>query len=119
MTRTDWRILIAQNRLRNRRIWYRIKDLAFRGVLGLVLLGASVLLIGACDNPQKQVEEQYVVKKGDTLWTIGEDYLEKAGGNVYILEFIDGIKADNPELAESKGVVYPGQVLRINYQVDE
>ena len=85
------------------------------GVAAL-LTAAAFFSLGGYEGEQERVETTYVVKSGDTLWDIGETYLEKnTGGRRYILEFIEGIKEINPELAQ--GTIYPGQVLRISYFV--
>lgn len=95
----------------------RRAETAIKKIGAAVLLVLSAfLLMGGYEGEQERVETTYVVKSGDTLWDIGETYLEKnTGGRRYILEFIEGIKEINPELAQ--GNLYPGQVLRISYFV--
>ncbi len=96
------------------------KAILLRAAVCATLIGTAVMCAGFYDGPQKLVEDMYTVREGDTLWDIGEAYLEKnTGGKRYILEYIEGIKELNPELVESKGQVHPGQVLRINYWVTE
>lgn len=83
-----------------------------------MLAAAAFLSLGGYAEEQELVETTYTVKSGDTLWDIGETYLEKnTGGRRYILEFIEGIKEVNPELAQHGGNLYPGQVLKICYFV--
>ena len=87
-------------------------------VVGFLLIAAAFLSLGGYSEEQERVETTYIVKSGDTLWDIGETYLEKnTGGRRYILEFIEGIREINPELAKRGSDIYPGQVLRISYFV--
>lgn len=83
--------------------------------VGFLLMAAAFFSLGGYEGEQERVETTYVVKSGDTLWDIGETYLEKnTGGRRYILEFIEGIREINPELAKRGSDIYPGQVLRIS-----
>jgi hypothetical protein len=60
------------------------------------------------------------VQKGETLWSISEDYLEKnSGGRRYILEFMSGIRELNPWLTETKDQIQPGDKITIRYWVKE
>ena len=87
-------------------------------VVGFLLIAAAFLSLGGYSEEQERIETTYVVQRGDTLWDIGETFLEKnTGGRRYILEFIEGIKEIIPELTQAKGSVYPGQVLKISYFV--
>ena len=62
------------------------------------------------------VEETYTVKRGDTFWSISEEYLKKnTGRRMYIMEFQHNIKELNPELLENHCQVSPGQQIRIQY----
>ena len=97
-----------------------VKNTVLKGAVAIGMVGASFFTMGMYDGPQRLVEDTYVVQQGDTLWSIGEEYLKKnTGGRRYILEFIEGIREINPELHESKSVVYPGQKIRINYWVND
>ena len=82
-------------------------------VLALVFSINSNLFKGDYDY----VQEEYIVKSGDTLWSISEDFLEKnTYDRVYILAFMEEIKNCNKELALNSAV-YPGQKLNIRYKV--
>lgn len=120
MATIDLKLDIAKRRMRDRRLLHKTKDYAKKGAIAFALFGASLILTGAYNGDVRLVEDTYTVKHGDTLWTIGEEYLEKnTGTRRYILEFIEGIRELNPELVENKSRIYPGQKLRINYWVKE
>lgn len=91
-------------------------------IAGCCIAGAAILLAGAC-NPWDighavLVEEVYVVRPGDTLWGIAEEYLAKnTGTKRYILEYKSGIEENNPWLLDRKGVIYPGDQLTLTYWV--
>ena len=130
MTKIDWKIMKWKRKAQRKRE-QRILGYIKKGALALTLMGSAVIFSGAAgcmgetllaaySGPVKLIETEYTVQENDTLWGIGEAYMAKnTGGDRYILEFIEGIKELNPELVESKGAVYPGQVLRINYFVKE
>ena len=92
-------------------------------IAGCCIAGAAILLAGAC-TPQPDgrnavlVEEVYVVKSGDTLWDIAEEYCAKnTGTRRYILEYKSGIEELNPWLLDRKGEIYPGDKLKVTYWV--
>lgn len=92
--------------------WGRVAAAIVGGVI------AVTLLTGFYDGEQQLVETVYTVKKGDTLRNISEQHLKlNTGGRRYILEFEEGIVQLNPELWENRGLIYPGQKIRINYWV--
>ena len=120
MAAIDIKLNLAKHRMENRRLLYKVKDYAKKGAIVFALCGASLILTGAYSGDARLVEHTYTVTNGDTLWTIGEEYLEKnTGTRRYILEFIEGIRELNAELVENKSRIYPGQKLRINYWVKE
>ena len=92
---------------------------AKRGAVCFALAAAAFLFCGMYEGDQQLVEETYVVKKGDTLRHIAEEYLPKnTGGRRYILEFEQGIIENNPELQHGNaGHIHPGQKLKITYWV--
>ena len=60
------------------------------------------------------VEEVYVVRPGDTIWGIAEEFCAKnTGTRRYILEYKAGMEENNPWLVESKGEIYPGDKLKV------
>ena len=66
------------------------------------------------------VEETYVVRPGDTVWGIAEEYCAKnTGTRRYILEYKEGVYELNPWLLERKGVIYPGDEIKVTYWVKE
>ena len=94
-------------------------------IVGCVLAGTALLLSGAV-NPWDDgknavlVEETYVVRPGDTLWGIAEEFCAKnTATRRYILEYKAGMEELNPWLLERKGMIYPGDELRMTYWVKE
>ncbi|BEU88706.1 hypothetical protein TAMA11512_21700 [Selenomonas sp. TAMA-11512] len=86
------------------------------------LIGSIFILSGAAqrDNAADAVfvEEVYVVKPGDTVWSIAEEYLPKnTYSRRYILEYVEGIKENNPWLVERKSQLQPGDELVMTYWV--
>ena len=83
---------------------------------------AAVILSGAAlrdDAPNAVlVEEVYTVKPGDTVWSIAEEYLPKnTYSRRYILEYIDGMRENNPQIVGHEGEIQPGDVLKMTYWV--
>lgn len=118
MTRIDWNVMKARKRMRQRKDRNIIQGMK-RAAIGAALCAVAALSLGAADSrPYEFVEETYVVQKGDTLWTIGEEYMAKnTYGRRYLPEFIQGIIQENDELVESHGQVEPGQKIKITYWV--
>ena len=92
-------------------------------IAGCLLAGAAILLTGAC-NPWDDgrgavlVEETYVVRPGDTIWGIAEEYVAKnTGTRRYILEYKAGMEELNPWLLDRKGEIYPGDRIKVTYWV--
>ncbi len=112
----EWDELIKEQQDRKKRIESLIKKF----VGGVALIGAAVLLTGFYEGDQVQVETVHKVQKGETLWSISEDYLKKnTGGRRYILEFMSGIRELNPWLTETKDQIQPGDKITIRYWVKE
>ena len=110
----EWDELIKEQQDRKKRIESLIKKF----VGGVALIGAAVLLTGFYEGDQVQVETVHKVQKGETLWSISEDYLKKnTGGRRYILEFMSGIRELNPWLTETKDQIQPGDSITIRYWV--
>lgn len=91
--------------------------------IGGVFVGVAALFSGAV-NPWDDsknavlVEETYVVRPGDTIWGIAEEFCAKnTGTRRYILEYKSGIEELNPWLVERKGEIYPGDKLTLTYWV--
>lgn len=119
MNNFDWSIMKARKRMRQRKDRNIIRGLK-RAAIGAALCAVAALSLGAGDfhHPYEMVEEIYTVQRGDTLWTIGEEYVAKnTHESRYLLEFIEGIKQNNSALVKSHGQVEPGQKLRITYWV--
>ena len=92
-------------------------------LIGGAFIAAAALFSGAV-NPWDDgknaalVEETYVVRPGDTLWGIAEEYLAKnTGTRRYILEYKSGMEELNPWLLERHGMIYPGDKLTLTYWV--
>ena len=92
-------------------------------LIGGAFVAAASLLSGAV-NPWDDgknavlVEEVYVVRPGDTLWGIAEEYVAKnTGTRRYILEYKAGMEELNPWLLERRGMIYPGDKLTLTYWV--
>lgn len=92
-------------------------------IAGCCIAGAAILCAGAC-NPWDDgrnavlVEETYVVRPGDTIWGIAEEYVAKnTGTRRYILEYKEGMYENNPWLVDRKGLIRPGDELQMTYWV--
>ena len=93
-------------------------------VAGGIVAGAAILCAGMATQEDGKnavlVEEVYVVRPGDTLWDIAEEYTRKnTGTRRYILEYKSGIEELNPWLMERKGEIYPGDEIKVTYWVKE
>ena len=93
-------------------------------IAGGAIALAAILFAGAAGEPWDDgknavlVEEVYVVKLGDTIWGIAEEYLQKnTATRRYILEYKSGIEELNPWLMERKGEIYPGDKIKVTYWV--
>lgn len=94
-------------------------------IIGCVLAGLAILCAGAV-NPWDDgrdavlVEETYVVRPGDTIWGIAEEYVAKnTATRRYILEYKAGMEELNPWLMERHGMIYPGDRLTLTYWIRE
>lgn len=92
-------------------------------LIGGAFIAAATLVSGAV-NPWDDgrnavlVEETYVVRPGDTIWGIAEEYCAKnTATRRYILEYKSGIEENNPWLLDRKGEIYPGDKLTLTYWV--
>ena len=94
-------------------------------LVGGAFVAAASLFSGAV-NPWDDgrdavlVEETYVVRPGDTVWGIAEQYVSKnTATRRYILEYKSGMEELNPWLVERKGEIYPGDEIKVTYWVKE
>ena len=93
-------------------------------VAGGIVAGAAILCAGMATQVDGKnavlVEEGYVVRPGDTIWGIAEEYCAKnTGTRRYILEYKSGMEELNPWLMERKGEIYPGDEIKVTYWVKE
>jgi nucleoid-associated protein YgaU len=96
----------------------RLEKAIKKSLTAAALIGAAVVCAGFYNGDQVQVETVHKVQKGETLWSISEDYIKRnTGGRRYILEFKEGIKELNPWLVESKEQIQPGDKITIRYWV--
>jgi hypothetical protein len=97
---------------------HRLEKAIKKSLTAAALIGAAVVCAGFYNGDQVQVETVHKVQKGETLWSISEDYIKRnTGGRRYILEFKEGIKELNPWLIESKEQIQPGDSIVIRYWV--
>ena len=95
-----------------------------KAIAGAAIAVAAILCAGMAMEDDGQnavlVEEVYTVKAGDTLWDIAETYLQKnTGTRRYILEYKSDMEALNPWLLDRKGLIHPGDEIRVTYWVKE
>ena len=110
----EWDELIKEQQDRKKRIESLIKKF----VGGAALIGAAILLTGFYEGDQQRVEETYTVKHGDTIWSIGEEYIHKnTGGRRYLPEFVEGIKEMNPWVKEQGYIIHAGDKIQISYWI--
>lgn len=93
-------------------------------LIGGAFVAAAALCSGAVnpwdDGQAVLVEETYVVRPGDTIWGIAEEYIIKnTATRRYIIEYKEGIYELNPWLLDRKGQIYPGDEIRVTYWVKE
>ena len=90
-------------------------------VVGGIVAGAAILCAGMAtqeDTHAVLVEEIYVVRPGDTIWGIAEEYIAKnTGTRRYILEYKSGMEELNPWLLDRDGMIYPGDEIKVTYWV--
>lgn len=91
-------------------------------IAGGIVAGAAILCAGMATQEDGKnavlVEEVYVVKPGDTIWGIAEEFCAKnTGTRRYILEYKSGMEELNPWLLDRKGEIYPGDKLTLTYWV--
>ena len=91
-------------------------------IAGGIVAGAAILCAGMATqedgNNAVLVEEVYVVRPGDTIWGIAEEFCAKnTGTRRYILEYKSGMEELNPWLLDRDGMIYPGDKLTLTYWV--
>ena len=91
-------------------------------IAGGIVAGAAILCAGMATQEDGKnavlVEEVYVVKPGDTIWGIAEEYVAKnTGTRRYILEYKSGMEELNPWLLDRNGMIYPGDEIKVTYWV--
>ena len=91
-------------------------------IAGGIVAGAAILCAGMATQEDGKnavlVEETYIVRPGDTIWGIAEEYIAKnTGTRRYILEYKSGMEELNPWLLDRDGMIYPGDRLTLTYWV--
>lgn len=91
-------------------------------IVGGIVAGAAILCAGMATQEDGKnavlVEETYIVRPGDTIWGIAEEFCAKnTGTKRYILEYKEGMYENNPWLVERAGMLYPGDKLNMTYWV--
>ena len=91
-------------------------------IVGGIVAGAAILCAGMATQEDGKnavlVEEIYVVRPGDTIWGIAEEYVAKnTGTRRYILEYKSGMEELNPWLLDRDGMIYPGDEIKVTYWV--
>lgn len=117
MTELDWKVAKAMCRMRRRRENHKAIRFLTKTAAVILLAGAAVMFSGAYTAPTEVVHDVYIVEDGDNLWTLTEKFRRKDARDPYIYEYMDEIKRLNPELTENHSRIYPGQVLRFEYEV--
>ena len=102
-----------------------MREFCKSAILGGAFIAAAALCSGTV-NPWDDgknavlVEEVYTVRPGDTIWNIAEEYVAKnTATRRYILEYKEDIYALNPWLLERRGLIYPGDEIKVAYWVKE
>ena len=94
-------------------------------LIGGAFIAAAVFCAGAVNSWDDGknvvlVEEVYMVRPGDTIWGIAEEFCAKnTGTRRYILEYKAGMEENNPWLVERRGEIYPGDRITVTYWVKE
>ena len=113
-----WGIVKARKKMQQKRDTVILATMKRCAVIAAIGISAALSLGAADGHDYRIVEEIYTVQQGDTLWSIGERFIQKnTYGRRYLPEYIEGIKQLNESLVESHGQVEPGQRLRITYWV--
>ena len=91
-------------------------------IAGGIIAGAAILCAGMATQEDGKnavlVEEVYIVRPGDTIWGIAEEYVKKnTGTRRYILEYKSGMEELNPWLLHRDGMIYPGDEIKVTYWV--
>jgi hypothetical protein len=106
----DFKEKVHAKRARKRRIE--------KTIIGAALIGTALITAGFYNGDQQRVEETYTVKHGDTIWSIGEEYIHKnTGGRRYLPEFVEGIKEMNPWVKENDYIIHAGDKIQISYWI--
>lgn len=75
-------------------------------MLALVFVMTSVILISFADHHKEQKYMSYIVRPGDTLWKLADEY----GGNYSIREVIEMIRMKNRIIGST---IYAGDIVLI------
>lgn len=102
----------------------RLTDCLKRLAICSMVVGSAAVFIGGTNDHTNAelVQEVYTVQRGDTLWSISAEYMQKNNyGPRDIREFIHGIVESNYDDVfrhrDGNHDVYPNDKLKINYWV--
>ena len=84
-------------------------------ICAVILFGAVNLSSFNFGNEGVLHVETYRVRAGDTFWTIAEYYRELDDRNLYIFEYMDEMRALNPQLKECRYQLQPNDVIKVKY----
>lgn len=99
-----------ESRIRQQRRSARLSDFLLAGLIALLLVsGYGNFLSTAKNTSQTKSIVYHQVQKGDTMWTIAEKYRPQ---DVYILEYLDTLYADNQEFKNRS--LKPGDTVKVS-----
>ena len=93
----------------------KVIAVVFIGAFSLGFLAGAITEFTLTDN-SKVVSETYTVKQGDTLMDICIEYRKRDCRDPYIFEYMDEIRAVNPELVASKNQLHAGDKIQMIYR---
>ena len=96
----------------------KIAVIVFLGGFSLGFLSGAITEFTLSKN-YSIVSETYTVKQGDTFMDICLEYRKNDARDPYIFEYMDEIRALNPELIDKKNQLSIGDEIKIQYKVEK